>query len=160
LGAKIAQLVGAPEDGARFTAAAIAVGNATHATFYNSTLQRYTAGGNSYQGHQVLPLVAELVPAALIKPVFASLVEQIVVEKQNHIDTGLHTTYFMAKLLSSPTVARDDLMLAMATNPTYPGYGWLVLQNLTTWPETWEIGRIAGGTSLIHGTLNGFGLWY
>ena len=161
LGAKMARIVGAPaEDAARFSAAAVTIGNITHRSFYNSSRKRYAAGGSSYQGHQVLPLVAGLVPADLVPTVFASLVDQIVVEKANHIDTGLHTTYFMAKLLSNPAVARDDLMVAMATNPTAPSYAWLVLQNYTTWPETWAVGSVAGAASLMHGTLNGFGLWF
>lgn len=161
LGAKVARIVGAPaEDVARFAAAAAAIGTITHSSFYDSSKKRYAAGGNSYQGHQVLPLVAGLVPETLVSTVLASLVDQIVVEKQNHVDTGLHTTYFMAKLLSTPAVARDDLLLAMATNPTAPSYAWLVLQNLTTWPETWSIKPVAGAASLMHGTLNGFSLWF
>ena len=48
----------------------------------------------------------------------------------------------------------------MATNPTAPSYAWLVLQNYTTWPETWMAGSVAGAISLMHGTLNGFGLWF
>ena len=56
---------------------------------------------------------------------------------------------------------RDSLLLQMATNPTAPGYGYLVSEmNLTTWPETWSAGVVAGAASLMHGTLNGFGLWF
>ena len=158
-------------DAAKYTAAAASLGAAVHAAFYNTTLQRYaSSNGNARQGHQVMPLVAGLVPTQLVPVVMAALADELTnptLLAKAHIDTGLTTTYFMGKLLSGgmQRIAgaesdRADLLYAATLNPTWPSFGALVTAGLTTYPETWAIGSVAGGASKMHGTLNGFGLTF
>ena len=150
-------------DAAKFTAAASKLGAAVHATFFNTTLQRYSSSNSARQGHQVMPLVAGLVPKPLVRVVMAALVDELTnpagVAKA-HIDTGLTTTYFMGKLLSGGMEGvagaesdRADLIYGATLNPTWPSFGALVTAGLTTYPETWDIGGVAGGASKMHGTL-------
>jgi alpha-L-rhamnosidase len=170
LAARTATALGETDDAKTYASTAQTISAGVHATYYDAASKSYFARNGhanvSYQGFNVVALMAGLVPSAggVEDDVLAMLEHQITVEKSGHLDTGLFNTYLMATLLSSPRGSaqkrRDDLLLTMATTPTYPGYGWLVTQGLGTWPETWKIGSVAGGASLIHGCMNGFGLWF
>ena len=169
LAVRTATALGEMDDAMTFAATAQKISMGVHATYYDAAKKTYFArenGNVSYQGFNVVALMAGLVPSAggVEDDVLATLEHQITVEKSGHLDTGLFNTYLMATLLSSPRGSarkrHDDLLLTMATIPTYPGYGWLITQGLGTWPETWKIGAVAGGKSLIHGCMNGFGLWF
>jgi hypothetical protein len=156
----------------RFDAGARRIGAAAHSVFYNTATGRYgpTNGvGMPRQGHQVLALAAGIPPSRLIPVVFKALVDELTNVSRagkGHIDTGLHTTYFMGKILAGGMEQqlagadsdRPDLIYFAMMNPTWPSYSALIDANLTTWPETWAIGKVAGGVSKMHGTLNGFGL--
>lgn len=169
LAGEVAAAVGAPaNDTAAYASWAATVGAAVHDTYYDSSAASYAVDGGSVQGDNVVCLMAGLVPDAAVDGVLASLEHQITVEKQGHLDTGTFNTWLMAKLLAAPAGTapaarkrRDALLLQMAVNPTAPGYGYLVSElGLSTWPEKWSAGSVAGGASLLHGTLNGFGLWF
>jgi hypothetical protein len=161
-------------DAAKFTANAERIGRAVHATFYSSEQKRYveTAQNTSRQGYQVMALVAGIPPAEVSQGVLDALVDEISGASHagpggpGHIDTGLTSTYFMAKLLSggmgtvTPNATRNELLYTMAMKPTWPSYAALINAGLTTYPETWAISSVAGGVSKMHGTLNGLGLWF
>ena len=145
--AEIVEVIGdeavAPSsDGARFTAAAERIGAAVHKAFYRPLLGRY-ATAHSRQGHQVLPLAAGLVPTDLVPTVLAALVDELTNTSnvaKGHIDTGLHTTYFMGKILAGGMEQvvgsdshRPDLIYAATMNPSWPSYAALISAGLTTW---------------------------
>lgn len=166
-------------DAARFAAAADRIGGGVHGVFYRNASGCYgpssPAASAARQGHQVMALVAGVTPQELVPTVIGALVDELTNTSgaaSGHIDTGLHTTYFMGKLLSGGMdgaapggmegggADRPDLVYHATMNPTWPSYAALIEAGLTTWPETWAIGRIAGGVSKMHGTLNGFGLTF
>ena len=158
-------------DAHKFSAATTSIGAGVHKAFFSSTTQCYApANGVSRQGHQLLPLAAEIPPSSVAPAVLACLIDQLTNSSgvaKAHIDTGLHSTYFLAKLLSGglqqlPGIDTDrpDLLYAAAMDPTWPSYAALVNAGLTTWPETWGIANVAGGVSKMHGTLNGLGLMF
>ena len=161
-------------DGAKFEAAALRIGAGVHSVFFRTEDGCYgptsPASAVPRQGHQVLALAAEVTPAGLVPGVMASLIDKLTNVSgaaNGHIDTGLTTTYFMGKLLSGGMEGllgggadRPDLIYRSAMNPTWPSYAALITAGLSTWPETWSIGNVAGGVSKMHGTLNGFGLTF
>ena len=56
---------------------------------------------------------------------------------------------------------RNDLIFAFANTTSYPGYGYFIEQNFTTWPERWgSAGGAASHDSKMHGCYNGIGLWF
>ena len=111
-------------------------------------------------------------PEAVYNDVVEALIHEIEVVQKGHLDTGTFGTYFLQSFLSTPAVLsdtrtpgppgprRNDLLLQVATVTTYPGYGYHIEQGCTTWPETWDCAPVAGGTSRMHSTHNGFGLWF
>jgi alpha-L-rhamnosidase len=65
------------------------------------------------------------------------LENDIVVEKQGHLDTGLLGTFVMLDLLIQEN--RNDLVALIMGQTTYPGWGYLIKElGLKTWPETWS----------------------
>ena len=149
--AKMADALGDAPSAASLRSNATAVGAAMHAAFYNASTHAYLDG---LQGPQVMPLVANAVPPALVPTVLNSLVAAIEA-RARHVDTGLHGTYFMTKLLTRDDVRRDDLLFDMLTQTSAPSLGALLAAGYTTWPEKWD-----GAPSRLHGCLNGFGLWF
>ena len=158
-------------DSLKFELAAEQMSQALHKVFYNRSSHCYSPSqGVPRQGHQVMALVAGAVPPLLASTVLDSLFDELSDPEgtaTGHIDTGLHTTYFLGKMLSggmeeivSTAADRADLIYAASMNPSWPSYSALIAAGLTTWPETWAIGNVAGGVSKMHGTLNGFGLTF
>ena len=77
---------------------------------------------------------AVIVPPEHAAGVWAALRKEILETQASHIDTGLHGTYFMTKLLTDTSFGfggGDDLLYAMATVETYPGYADLLKKGFT-----------------------------
>lgn len=117
-------------DSLKFELAAEQISRALHTVFYNQTSQCYSPHpGVPRQGHQVMALVAGAVPEPLVSTVLSSLVAELsdpTRVAKGHIDTGLHTTYFLGKMLSGgmeevvgAAADRADLIYAAAMNPTW-----------------------------------------
>ena len=131
LAVRTATALGETDDATTFAATAQKISMGVHATYYDAANKSYSVRNVnenvSYQGFNVVALMAGLVPSAggVEDDVLETLEHQITVEKSGHLDTGLFNTYLMATLLSSPRGSaqkrRDDLLLTMATIPTYPG---------------------------------------
>lgn len=147
---RVATQLGDTARATQYAAAAANISAGVHAAFYVNASASYL---DTRQTHQVMPLIAGVVPAPLQASVQATLAHEIVVTQGGHFDTGLHGTYFLIKYLTDPAVSRVDLLLLMARQTTGTGYGQMLAAGYTTWPEQW-----GGAPSRMHGCLNGIGL--
>ena len=134
IGAKLAEIAGASEDAVRWNKVAVDLGALVHETYFDSNSSRYQHDGGCVQGDQLAPLMAGLVPSDLVDGVMESLLDLIQVDKQNHLDTGLFNTFFLAEVLSTAGPAPalplsgglssvnrfDDVIYQIVTAPTYP----------------------------------------
>jgi alpha-L-rhamnosidase len=68
--------------------------------------------------------------------VFAHLVKKIEVESGGHIGTGLIGGQWLNRVLTEG--GRPDLAYRLATNTTYPGWGYMVEKGATTIWELWN----------------------
>ena len=87
-----------------------------------------------------MPLVAGAGPESLRGAVMAALCHEIYVGQANHLDTGVHATYFMYKLLTDTTSGyggNEDIAIALTTVQGHPRYHDLLQNGYTTWPEWW-----------------------
>lgn len=150
LTAKIAGVLGHPDDATRLLAHAAGLQAAINKHFLNPTTKAYL---DTRQTHCVMPLVAGAVAPEDTTAVMRNLEKEILVTREGHLDTGLHGTYFMTKYLTEHE--RSDLIFTYATQTTAPSYGDLIAKGYTTWPEMWE-----GAPSKLHGCLNGIGGWF
>jgi alpha-L-rhamnosidase len=128
-----ARLLGKTEDAEHFEALAARLKVAFNRRFYHSELGYYD---NGTQTSCVLPLAFGMVPAEYEKSVFDHLVQKITVESGNHLGTGLIGGHYLMRVLSDN--GRPDLAFTIATQTTYPSWGYMISKGATTIWELWN----------------------
>ena len=106
-----------------------------------------------------MAIVANVPPPSLLPRVLAAL-EAEVAAQAFHFDTGLLGNYFLTKVLSHPSIARDDLLYAMITATGPPSYSAIFNKGRTTFCEDWFCETPPTQfPSNAHSTLLGPALW-
>ncbi|MEJ0091649.1 MAG: family 78 glycoside hydrolase catalytic domain [Limisphaerales bacterium] len=131
--ARSARLLGKTADAEHFEALAGKIKIAFNKRYYNSELGYYD---NGTQTSCILPLAFGLVPDEFKAKVFAHLVEKITVESDNHLATGLIGGHYLMRVLSDN--GRPDLAYTIATQTTYPSWGYMISKGATTMWELWN----------------------
>ena len=148
--AKVAELLGKTEDAADYRKQAAAIAQGVQKEFFHPDANSYACGDQLYEA---MPLLVGVMPAALQPAVLKRLQQEIVVQKKGHVDTGIHGTYYLLKLLTDRY--RNDLIFQMANQKTYPGWGYMLDQGATTLWEQWD-----GQNSLLHSSFISIGTWF
>ena len=89
--------------------------------------------GNNTVTANILPLAFGLVPKPYIKEVAKNAVTTIITTNKGHISTGVIGTQWLMRELSRRGHA--DVAYLLATNDTYPSWGYMAAQGATT---IWE----------------------
>ena len=148
LAAKIAAILGQPDDAAMYAERA--------ATLRRTLHERYFVAPNSYatgeQPYLALALLLGIVPQELRAGVARNLEETILAKNGGHFDAGMHGVYFLLKELMEED--RNDLIYQMASKKDFPSWGNMLEQGATTSWESWS------GGSHIHDTLISIGAWF
>jgi alpha-L-rhamnosidase len=129
--AEYAKLLGRTEDAARFDKLAESLKSSFNAKFF-----RNGQYDNGSQTSCVLPLSFGLVPDDLRPGVFAHLLRKIQDESQGHVGTGLIGGQWLMRVLSDN--GRPEVAYQLATQRTYPGWGYMVEKGATTIWELWN----------------------
>ncbi|MBP6758236.1 MAG: alpha-rhamnosidase, partial [Flavobacterium sp.] len=101
--------------------------------YLNTTTNSYA---NNTVTANVLPLAFGMVPENVKEKVFQNMVHEIEVTKQGHISTGVIGTQFLMRTLTN--FGRGDLAFKLASNKTYPSWGFMVENGATTIWELWN----------------------
>ena len=112
------------------------IANATVAfnqKYFNYTHCHY---GNNTVTANILPLWFGLVPKDLEEQVFASIVDKTENECDSHVSTGVVGIQQLMRCLTEH--GRGDLALKIASNDTYPSWGYMVRNGATTIWELWN----------------------
>lgn len=125
--------MGRTNDATRFRARAAEMQDAFNAMLFDAGSGRYD---NGTQTAAVLPLAFDLVPATNRPAVFSALVTNIEHVTDRHIGTGLIGGQWLMRALTDG--GRPDLAYTLATNRTYPSWGYMVDQGATTIWELWN----------------------
>lgn len=100
----------------------------------------YNTGKFSYSNNTVtsnlLPLYFGICPDSLKEKVFANIYTKIRIESKGHINTGLIGTQYLFRGLSE--YGQNELAYTLASNNTYPSYGYMVANGATTIWELWN----------------------
>jgi alpha-L-rhamnosidase len=128
-----ARELGKSEDAERYATQAVRMREALHRKHYRADLGWYDNGS---QTACVLPLAFGLVPAPEVPRVFARLQDKIVNETRLHVGTGLIGGQWLMRTLSDQ--GRDDLAFTLASQETYPSWGYMVARGATTIWELWN----------------------
>ena len=107
--------------------------SAFNAKFLNIKNSNYA---NNTVTANVLPLAFGMVPKEIESKVFANIVHEVEVTYIGHISTGVIGTQFLMRTLSA--YGRPDLSYKLASNTTYPSWGYMAKNGATTIWELWN----------------------
>lgn len=130
---KYATMLGYTDDANQYAILADTLKNAFNRKYYNHELGQYD---NGTQTSYILPLAFGMVPENEHQRVFDNLVKNIVEKSDSHVGLGLVGGQYLYRVLSDN--GRTDLAYTIATQPDYPGYGYMVSKGATTIWELWN----------------------
>ena len=151
-----ATILGRADEAEQFAKQSDAVAKAFNAKFFNAQQGQYD---NGTQTSCILPLAFGVVPEKNRSAVFERLIDNITNKTNNHIGTGLVGGQWLMRTLSDN--GRADLAYTVATQTTYPSWGYMAEKGATTIWELWN-GDTAdpGMNSHNHLMLTGdLGIW-
>jgi alpha-L-rhamnosidase len=129
---KFAALSGNEKDMVGYDAMRQQIRSAFHKKFYRKQQNGYD---NNTVTANLLPLYFGITPDSLKKAVFNTIYERIKKDKM-HISTGVIGTQWLLRGLTDNEQA--SVAFALASNKTYPGWGYMVEQGATTIWELWN----------------------
>jgi len=131
---RAAEVLGRDDDATQYAGLAEQIRNAFNAKWFDSVTGLYAAGA---QTANLFPLVLGMVPTAHEQAVVDNIVRDIVEKYDSHLHTGNTGTTCLIDALAE--YEQGDLMYRIATQPTYPGWGYMVEQGATTIWESWSL---------------------
>ena len=152
---EMARAIGKPEDATKYTELAQRIAAAANQAYFNAATNNYNGGT---QTANLLPLYFGMVPAHRQDAVFQNIVRDIHA-RDDHLSTGfLGTAYLLTALAEH---GQQELAYRLATQTTYPSWGYMVAQDATTIWERWNSDRL-GPRMNSHNqpALGSMGRWF
>jgi alpha-L-rhamnosidase len=130
---RFALLTGNNQDVQGYAMEATSVKDGFTKKFYHSLTAQYS---NNTVTANLLPLAFQLVPEADKEKVFQNIADKILVQNGGHISTGVIGTQWLMRWLT--LYGRADIAYRLASNTTYPSWGYMVENGATTIWELWN----------------------
>lgn len=131
--AKFAPIAGEDADAAIFLSQADSVKTAFNERFFNAQEGCYA---NNTVTANVLPLSFGMVPQGREQDVFDHIVAKTVNDFDSHVSTGVVGIQVLMRTLTE--YGRGDLAFKIASEDTYPSWGYMVRNGATTIWELWN----------------------
>jgi alpha-L-rhamnosidase len=128
-----AKQLGRSEDAAEYENLAAKMKKAFNAKFLKPDVPQYDNGSMT---SSVLPVFFGLAPENLRAALVDRVAHQIMVENHGHTGTGLIGGQFLMRTLSN--YGHADVAWTLATQSTYPSWGYMVKEGATTIWELWN----------------------
>ncbi len=151
--AQAAEVLGKTAEAAEYKKLGEDIRAAFHKKFYNPEIGAY---GNGSQTSQVLPLFLNMVPKEGSRSM-GYLKNDIVYMKNTHLYTGIIGTKYAMPLLTRSNA--PDLAYELATQTTYPSWGYMIENGATTLWELWQNKTGPSMNSHNHPMFGGVGAW-
>lgn len=144
---KMAGILGKTEDQKMYVKLADRIREAFNKRFWNANKKYY---GDGSQTSNAFPLYIGIVPDANKMATLSSVVNDIVINHNFHLWTGIIGVKALIEAL--PEYHESRILYAVANQTTYPGWGYMVSKGATTLWERWGGYRYfnAGMNSLNH----------
>jgi len=154
--AQMAQIVGKSDDAEHYSNLTEKIKNAFNEKFFNKETNQYGTGS---QTSNAFPLYIGIVPEDHISGIVDNLVKNIMVDHDEHLWAGIIGTKAVVQTLTQH--GQGEVMYKVATQTTYPSWGYMVEKGATTVWERWGGYRYFGPgmNSLNHimfGTIDEF----
>lgn len=130
---RFARTAGHEEDIPAYAALASKVRAAFNREFFHSG--NFSYGGNTLTDN-LLPFAFGMVPEAHRQQVFKTITDLIEIRNKEHLSTGVVGTQWLMRTLTQN--GRADLAFRLATNTTYPGWGYMIENGATAIWELWN----------------------
>lgn len=101
--------------------------------YYNASKQYYS---NNTITANLLPLYFGICPDSLREKVFTNIYNNIKIESKGHLSTGLIGMQYLFRGLTEYN--QNELAYTIASNNTYPSYGYMAANGATTIWELWN----------------------
>jgi alpha-L-rhamnosidase len=150
--AKSAKLLGKENDFVTYSQLAEKIKKTINDKYLNTETGIY---GSGLQTELSMPLQWKVVPENLIPKVAENLAKRVVADN-NHLDVGLLGTKAILNALSENGYA--DLAYKVASQETFPSWGWWMVNGATTLYENWPIDA-KSDISLNHIMFGEIGAW-
>jgi alpha-L-rhamnosidase len=121
---------------------------AVHERFFDRERGVYVAARQTYYA---LPALAGIGPEEVRDDLFRRLVADV--EERQHVDTGIHGTWFLVKILLQR--GRADLLHLVASQRDEPSWGHMLAMGATTIWEQWD-----GINSRAHSSFLSIGAFF
>lgn len=151
--AKAARILNHPEDYRKYSALASKISSAINAKYLNQQTGIY---GSGLQTELSAPLFWGVVPENLKAKVAENLAKRVIADNK-HLDVGLLGTKTILNALSENGYA--DLAYEVASQETFPSWGWWIVNGATSLYENWPIDATRD-ISLNHIMFGEIGAWY
>ncbi|MCX6133855.1 MAG: family 78 glycoside hydrolase catalytic domain [Ignavibacteriales bacterium] len=110
------------------------------------------------QTSNTLPLYLDMVPREDRSRVLERLLHSVVSDQDYHLDTGILGTRYVLDVLTDN--GYGDVAYKVATQRTYPGWGYMVEEGATTLWERWEMITGGGMNSHNHIMFGSVDAWF
>ena len=150
---KAAKILKKESDHKKYTALSKKIKDAINAKYLDTKTGIY---GSGFQTELSAALFWGIIPEEFRKKVAKNLAKRVIADNE-HIDVGLLGTKTILNALSENGYA--DLAYKVASQETYPSWGWWIVNGATTLFENWKLGTRSDG-SLNHIMFGEIGAWY
>jgi alpha-L-rhamnosidase len=130
---KMAAALGHSADAGSYAERAGQIKDAFNKEFFDPKTGNYTTGT---QTANVLPLFLDMVPNDYRRAVAGNLDNNILYLHNTHLTTGLAGLRYLMPVLTQ--IGRSDLAYDLATQTTYPSWGYMLANGATTVWELWQ----------------------
>lgn len=151
--AKAAKIFGKGSDSEKYTALAEKIKKAINEKYLNRETGIY---GSGFQTELSVALKWGIVPEELKVKVAEKLAQRVVADN-NHLDVGLLGTKTILNALSENGYA--DLAYKVASQETFPSWGWWIVNGATTLYENWPLDA-GKDISMNHIMFGEISAWY
>ena len=152
---RMAEILGKGGEADSYRTLAGEIKDAFNAKFLNPATGLY---GNGTQTAQILPLFLNMAPDNRRGAVFGALRDNLVYTHNTHLTTGILGTKYLFPLLTSTN--NSDLAYELATQTTYPSWGYMVENGATTLWELWQNKTGPSMNSHNHPMFGSIGAWF
>lgn len=128
-----AEILGKADDTKYYSDLANSIKDAFNREFFDESTNQYATGS---QTSNALPLYLSMVPEGREKAVAKNLVDDIIITHDGHLSTGIIGTNALEQAL--PEYGWANVFYEIATQTTFPSWGYEVLKGATTIWEAFE----------------------
>lgn len=133
---EMAEAIGNAEDAVKYSNLHVKLAPVFHSRFYTPTTKSYNHNNsNETQSLNSIALGAGLVPGDYIQRVQESLTQNVR-DRDYHLSVGATGAMYLLKALNN--AGDPDAAMRVATQTTFPSWGYWLAQNATTCWENWS----------------------